>query len=259
MVAGGNYYQGIHQGFSMSRCRGFTKNWNRCGRHGDWKFFCDEHRKQPIYILFFLIFTVGGGSASIYQCVKSETQIDVSGIFQNETNGNIINIDNNNDESANSKKPKGLYEYFDNDFPEYIVANMNIPIRIFNKDNKADYIDYKIRHRVVMDYESHSKFLSVYIPVNSHPNSSEICLVIGKYSTKILNHIAKKGSLIASRFDDPPIDESELTFSRKIYFYHEAHITSNEITRISFLLNKINILPVFRGTRYMSTRLHNKN
>lgn len=29
-----------------NRCRAVTKKWTRCGRQGDWRLFCDEHRFQ---------------------------------------------------------------------------------------------------------------------------------------------------------------------------------------------------------------------
>ena len=47
------------------RCWGRTRNLQRCGRIGDWRLFCDEHRFQPLGWLFVLVFTVVGGFASI--------------------------------------------------------------------------------------------------------------------------------------------------------------------------------------------------
>jgi hypothetical protein len=49
----------------VRRCLGFTRNWNRCNRKGDWIFFCLEHRLQPLAWLFVFVFTVLAGVASI--------------------------------------------------------------------------------------------------------------------------------------------------------------------------------------------------
>lgn len=49
----------------MRRCYGITKNLYRCGREGEWKLFCHEHKKQPLVWLCGLIFTVLAGTASI--------------------------------------------------------------------------------------------------------------------------------------------------------------------------------------------------
>lgn len=50
----------------MRQCYGLTRNFHRCGREGDWRWFCPEHRRQPIVWLSFILFTVVAGTASIY-------------------------------------------------------------------------------------------------------------------------------------------------------------------------------------------------
>src|SRR4051794_25740048 len=50
----------------MQRCLGITRNLHRCGRVGNWRIFCHEHRRQPLVWLSFILFTVVGGIASIY-------------------------------------------------------------------------------------------------------------------------------------------------------------------------------------------------
>ena len=50
----------------MRRCWGITRNLRRCGRLGNWKLFCSDHRFQPIGCVFFIVFTVVAGTASIY-------------------------------------------------------------------------------------------------------------------------------------------------------------------------------------------------
>lgn len=49
----------------LRRCLGLTRNLRRCGRQGNWKFFCDDHRLQPICWVGFIVFTVLGAVASI--------------------------------------------------------------------------------------------------------------------------------------------------------------------------------------------------
>lgn len=48
----------------MKRCLGRIKNFNRCGRRGEWALFCEEHRKQPLVWLF-SVFTVTVGIVTI--------------------------------------------------------------------------------------------------------------------------------------------------------------------------------------------------
>lgn len=49
----------------MRRCWGRNRNFRRCGRRGNWKCFCDDHRLQPIAAVVFLVFTIVAGVASI--------------------------------------------------------------------------------------------------------------------------------------------------------------------------------------------------
>jgi hypothetical protein len=48
-----------------NRCMGLNNNLRRCGRHGEWRLFCADHRRQWIIWMFGLVFTVAGGTASI--------------------------------------------------------------------------------------------------------------------------------------------------------------------------------------------------
>lgn len=50
----------------MRRCFGRTKNLHRCGREGDWKLFCSDHKNQPLVWIFVFVFSVIAGTASIY-------------------------------------------------------------------------------------------------------------------------------------------------------------------------------------------------
>ena len=52
-------------GNDTRRCWGLTNNLRRCGRLGNWNFFCKDHRLQPLVWLVFVVCTVGGGLASI--------------------------------------------------------------------------------------------------------------------------------------------------------------------------------------------------
>jgi hypothetical protein len=54
----------------MRRCCGFTKTIRRCSRLGEWRFFCDDHRRQPL-IWFTTVFTLLAGGASFYSLAAS--------------------------------------------------------------------------------------------------------------------------------------------------------------------------------------------
>lgn len=53
---------------------GITRNLHRCSRKGEWRFFCNDHKKQPLIWLSFILFTALGGAASIYSVLFSSSQ-----------------------------------------------------------------------------------------------------------------------------------------------------------------------------------------
>lgn len=50
----------------LGRCLGVKRNLHRCNRSGSWRFFCGDHRRQPIGWASFAVFTVIAGASSIY-------------------------------------------------------------------------------------------------------------------------------------------------------------------------------------------------
>lgn len=57
----------------MGQCFGLARNLNRCGRIGDWTVFCNEHHKQWISWVIFIVFTVGSGTLSIISFFDDDT------------------------------------------------------------------------------------------------------------------------------------------------------------------------------------------
>jgi hypothetical protein len=55
----------------MRRCWGVTRTLNRCNRRGNWALFCDEHKKQPLLWISFIVFTVIAGAVSIYSAFNT--------------------------------------------------------------------------------------------------------------------------------------------------------------------------------------------
>lgn len=56
------------------RCWGRTQTLRRCGRYGQWRLFCADHRWQWVVALSFALFTVGGAIASYYSAFSPPTE-----------------------------------------------------------------------------------------------------------------------------------------------------------------------------------------
>jgi hypothetical protein len=59
---------------NLHRCWGRTQTLRRCGRYGQWRLFCADHRWQWVVALSFALFTVGGALASYYSAFSPPTE-----------------------------------------------------------------------------------------------------------------------------------------------------------------------------------------
>lgn len=112
----------------MNRCWGVSRNLRRCGRLGNWRFFCADHRFQPVSLAFFLVFTVGAGIASIYSAWnKSQTETsqqlpsapddttgrghaDVAVEFVGKERLQFLYVNNSNESASQPKRFFGLWD-----------------------------------------------------------------------------------------------------------------------------------------------------
>ena len=62
----------------MSRCFGFSSNLKLCKRQGSWWFFCHDHKRQWLIWISFVVFTMGGGGASILGVIKSTPDLAIA-------------------------------------------------------------------------------------------------------------------------------------------------------------------------------------
>ena len=66
----------------MARCWGINRNLKRCQRVGDWAFFCDDHKRQPIKWLYSFVFVFIVGLIALFNAFNNDndsTVIDVVG------------------------------------------------------------------------------------------------------------------------------------------------------------------------------------
>jgi hypothetical protein len=66
MRALGGHFKNRRSRIVIQHCFGITRTLRRCSRTGNWRFFCGDHRRQPLLWSSFLIFTVVAGLSSIY-------------------------------------------------------------------------------------------------------------------------------------------------------------------------------------------------
>jgi len=142
------------------RCFGITINLHRCSRVGNWTFFCQEHKKQPIVWFSFLVFTVIAGIASIYSAFfqnyfVNDEYLDTSSDANNYAiSFSISNIDENRNSWIDAayelfkKKNFEIYKWSENDKKTLEIINLsaNIPAYIYSKGISRSLLnDYFIK------------------------------------------------------------------------------------------------------------------
>jgi len=125
----------------------FARNLHRCRRTGEWKFFCEDHRKQPLVWLFVGIFTVGAGTASILSYLRPSPSTPI----------------------RPSQDPANR-----------IMIGTVYTIHIYNVDDIADlYINERVHYKVRWGYQGYEPNWFPFVEygtalINSKPGDSQV-------------------------------------------------------------------------------------
>lgn len=152
------------------------------------------------------------------------------------------------------KELQTLHEYFKTDFSNYLALNRKIGIRIFLNPSNPEDNDYELEFRLHCDFESLTKFISVYLPSSTFPNGSHICKVIGEKINEISNSFSERVIVTGSRYDDRKTEINELKFTGRLYIYHAVYLTEKEKDELRIFYKQKNINPRFRGSNYTTKR-----
>jgi len=164
-------------------------------------------------------------------------------------------------QKAGKEKSPTLHEYFKKDFSNYLAANRQIGIRVFIRDSEPENKqDYELEFRLHCDFDSLTKFISVYLPSSTFPNAGSICKVIAEQSSEITSLLSEGVIVASSRYDDRMTEINDLRFTGRVYIYHEAYLSSDEIDELRTFYKQRNLDPRFRGSNYLVKRyLYNKS
>ena len=158
--------------------------------------------------------------------------------------GNIqISEDN---EKEKSTKTKTLYELYLSDFS----GSHGFSEYKFRNKNKE--VLYKAEYTIWADWDSKSSFYSVFFPKSDY--TFKACkFLIPKYR-KILKDPALRILLKAFKNAPPgykPESWDELTFSGRVYIYHETYLLPDRIKTLTEEYEKEGLSPQFRGRDYL--------
>lgn len=158
--------------------------------------------------------------------------------------GKFQTFDDN--EKEKSTETKTLYELFLHDFS----GTHGLSEYKFRNKNKE--VLYKAQYIIWADWDSKSSFYSVFLSKSDY--TFEACkFLIPKYK-KILNDPALKPLLKAIKHTPPGYKSEswdELTFSGRVYIYHETFLLPERIETLTEEYKKEGLSPQFRGRDYL--------
>lgn len=131
-----------------------------------------------------------------------------------------------------------LRELFDSDFPSGSVASELTATK--------DGVQFKIPYRVVTDFHSRTKLLAFFVPFS--PDAFDHCEMLANNLQLPLDAINKSLSMsMTSPGDSARTDLRELTFSGRVFIYHENHFSLQERASLESLFSSNNAAVQFRS------------
>ena len=157
-------------------------------------------------------------------------------------------------------KSQTLDEYFKTDFSNYLAVNRKVGIRVFTVGPaQENQHDYEIEFRLHCDFESRTKFLSFYLPSSTFPNGKYISKVVAEQAHEITSELIKGMIVEGSRYNDRMTAINDLKFTGRVYIYHDAYLSANEIDELRNFYKQRSLDPVFRGSNYLIKRSFYEN
>lgn len=140
-----------------------------------------------------------------------------------------------------------LIECFRSDFPEQFKSQSEWTLR--DMDGK-DVL--KVQSQVYLDFSSRTKFIGFFIPFSD--KSFEAVIIFEKEVRAILDRLTAAMTIQVSQLGNKT-ESKDLTFSGRVFIYHETFFDFREKAIIDSLYKQDGMAVEFRGTDYLVLRI----
>ncbi len=146
-------------------------------------------------------------------------------------------------------KPKTLLEYFKSDFPNCMKTSNQFTIS--GKNSKS--VD--VLWHVCRDFSAGTEFVSFYVPRHDDNDAFETCVALSDSPKLAIDHVNKNITMVVKAPGDAThTDGKTLTFSGRVYIYHEDLLTLEQLGSLETLYKNKGLAIQFRGINYAVTR-----
>jgi hypothetical protein len=161
------------------------------------------------------------------------------------------------DQSAKPPPEITLKYLYDHDFGNTFMTD-NIDFNVEMKVNDKP-VAFSFSARMIFDFEHRARWLYYYIPLNN--DTLGICYWLISHTEDIVIPKIDSEAIITNSgmLGSGALSGKELTFSRRIYIYHEMILTDFEMADIQHEAAGKNINVVFRGISYQQMMKNKKS
>jgi hypothetical protein len=158
------------------------------------------------------------------------------------------------------QEPLTLKELFQTDFGSRMSSNEGtFPLIIGSKSGKFPDVTYTFTARLYFDMEGGTQFFAFYIPRQDRDpeEASKKTVVLCKELPSQFSDLLKQLHGLESiepHTTGSTLKSSELSFSRRVFIYHEDFITPPYLGDLVREYEAKQLLPEFRGDEYLSSQ-----
>ena len=148
-------------------------------------------------------------------------------------------------------KLSGLGHYWNTDFSHTLKLSQNITVSHKIPENASN--SSIIKFNIYQDHAANTKFIGFYIPAAS--DTYQICIYLAESYKVFMDEFG--GSVhveFKSAGDFSYIPSHELTFTGRVYIYHETELSHEQLGQLIALYREKNLHVQFRGSNYATTR-----
>jgi hypothetical protein len=110
---------------------------------------------------------------------------------------------------------------------------------------------FTINVQVNLDYESKSKFLSIYIP--RVPSTYDVCRLLPELVKTFLTDVETVTATSKMPGDPTESSSQDMIFTGAVYIYYEDHLTLEQLGSLESLFKAEHLFVHFRGTDYATS------
>ena len=143
---------------------------------------------------------------------------------------------------------KSLAQLFENDFPNAMKVIFDSP---YDFDATADGESEKaipVRTAIYADYTARTEFAGYYIPRSKHV--FQLILQLPNYLHDKIEEAHKRAPVMFKDPKNTSPPEANLTFSGRVFVYHEDELTPGQTGALWEAYNKLGLSVQFRGPDY---------